>query len=64
MLDGAQSSSDLGEGFGGGMTAREDDYLMREEWARSAEDIGWRHSKTGLRASPAEQQRLRDYLEK
>jgi glycerol-3-phosphate dehydrogenase len=52
----------MGEAFGGGMTRLEVDYLVREEWARSAEDIGWRHSKTGLRATPAEQQRLRDYV--
>jgi glycerol-3-phosphate dehydrogenase len=52
----------MGEDFGGGMTRVEVDFLIREEWARSAEDIYWRHSKTGLHASPAHQQRLVDYL--
>jgi glycerol-3-phosphate dehydrogenase len=52
----------MGEAFGGGLTRLEVDYLMREEWARTAEDIHWRHSKTGLSASPAEQRRLRDHV--
>jgi glycerol-3-phosphate dehydrogenase len=52
----------MGEAFGGGMTRLEVDYLMREEWARTAEDILWRHSKIGLSASPADQRRLRDYV--
>jgi glycerol-3-phosphate dehydrogenase len=46
------------------LTQIEVDYLVREEWARSVEDIYWRHSKTGLHASPAEQQRLAAYLQK
>ncbi len=62
LLEGAQSGADLGEDFGGGMTAREVDYLVREEWARSAHDVYWLHSKTGLHAAPADRQRLDDYL--
>lgn len=62
LLESVRSRADMGEEFGGGMTRLEVDYLVREEWARSAEDIAWRHSKTGLRATPTEQQRLRDYL--
>jgi glycerol-3-phosphate dehydrogenase len=62
ILDGAQSRADLGEDFGGGMTAREVDYLVREEWARTPHDIYWLHSKTGLWATPADRRRLDDYL--
>jgi len=62
LLEGANTRADLGEEFGGGMTRREVDWLVREEWARSAEDILWRHSKTGLRAAPGDAERLRDYL--
>jgi glycerol-3-phosphate dehydrogenase len=62
ILEGAQSRADLGEDFGGGMTAREVDYLVREEWARTPHDIYWLHSKTGLWATPADRQRLDDYL--
>lgn len=62
FLEGARSPADLGEAFGGGMTAREVDYLVREEWARTPHDICWLHSKTGLWATPADRQRLEDYL--
>jgi glycerol-3-phosphate dehydrogenase len=62
LLERVQSRADMGEEFGGGMTRIEVDYLVREEWARSAEDIAWRHSKSGLRATAADLQRLRDYL--
>jgi glycerol-3-phosphate dehydrogenase len=44
------------------MTRLEVDYLVREEWARSAHDVQWLHSKTGLWATPADRQRLDDYL--
>ena len=41
-------SADLGEDFGNGLTAREVEYFVREEWARSADDVLWRRSKCGL----------------
>ena len=63
LLDGVHSREAMGAQFGGGMTQREVDYLVREEWAGTAEDIYWRHSKTGLHASPADQQRLTAYLQ-
>ena len=62
LLEQVRSPADMGEAFGGSLTRLEVDYLMREEWARSAEDILWRHSKLGLSASPADQQRLRNYV--
>jgi glycerol-3-phosphate dehydrogenase len=62
LLEPVRARADMGDTFGGGMTRLEVDYLMREEWARTAEDILWRHSKTGLRATAADQQRLRDYV--
>jgi glycerol-3-phosphate dehydrogenase len=63
LLEGVRTRSDLGQEFGGGMTEREVDYLVREEWARTADDIYWLHSKTGLRATPADRMRLERYLE-
>jgi glycerol-3-phosphate dehydrogenase len=64
LLELVHSRADMGEEFGGGMTRIEVDYLVREEWARSAEDIAWRHSKSGLSATAADLQRLRDYVGK
>jgi glycerol-3-phosphate dehydrogenase len=52
----------MGEDFGGGLTRIEVDYLLREEWACGTDDLYWRHTKTGLHASAADQQRLAEYL--
>jgi glycerol-3-phosphate dehydrogenase len=54
MLGKATSMADLGRNFGATLTEREVQYLMANEWARSAEDIVWRRSKLGLRMSAAE----------
>lgn len=48
----AKSLADLGQDFGHGLCAAEVDYLVAQEWARSAEDVLWRRSKLGLRFSP------------
>lgn len=39
---------DLGADFGAGLHQCEVEYLVREEWAVTAEDIVWRRSKLGL----------------
>jgi glycerol-3-phosphate dehydrogenase len=38
----------MGEHFGAGLYQREVEYMLTEEWARSAEDVLWRRSKLGL----------------
>ena len=38
------------------------DWLVRTEWARTAEDVLWRRSKLGLRFSAAETEALAAYL--
>ena len=48
LLEGVQTTADLGEDFGGEVYAAEVRYLQREEWARSAEDILWRRTRQGL----------------
>ena len=55
--------SDMGEDFGGGLTAREVDWLVTHEWARTAEDIVWRRTKLGLVMTGAQVARLSDYLD-
>ncbi|MGH8380978.1 glycerol-3-phosphate dehydrogenase [Pseudomonas sp.] len=64
LLEGVQGPADLGEAIGGGLFTREVDYLCSEEWAVSADDILWRRSKLGLFTTAAEQQALRDYLQR
>jgi len=48
LLGARGSEAELGEHFGGQLHACEVDYLCRQEWAISAEDILWRRSKLGL----------------
>jgi glycerol-3-phosphate dehydrogenase len=62
ILGEAHGWDDLGRWFGGGLTQREVDWLVREEWARTAEDILWRRTKLGLRLSPTEAKGLEAYL--
>jgi glycerol-3-phosphate dehydrogenase len=62
LLDGARAPGDLGRAFGAGLTAREVDWLVTEEWATTADDILWRRSKLGLHLSPAAQAALAAYL--
>ncbi|MNE39980.1 Aerobic glycerol-3-phosphate dehydrogenase [compost metagenome] len=64
LLEGVQGPADLGDAIGGGLFTREVDYLCSEEWAVSADDILWRRSKLGLFTTAAEQQALRDYLQR
>ena len=48
VIGDAASALDLGTDFGGGLTAREVDWLVSHEWAMTADDILWRRSKLGL----------------
>jgi glycerol-3-phosphate dehydrogenase len=62
LLGDAKTWADLGEDFGGGLTAAEVDYLVRREWARTAEDVLWRRSKLGLHVPPGAAERIDAYL--
>ena len=48
--------------FGADLSEREVDWLVRTEWARTAEDVLWRRSKLGLRLTAREARGLGDYL--
>jgi glycerol-3-phosphate dehydrogenase len=63
LLGDARAISDLGINFGADLTEREVDYLMREEWAQTAEDVLWRRSKLGLRFSPAQVAVLENFMQ-
>ncbi len=62
FLDGARHAADLGEDYGGGLTEAEVDYLVRNEWARTAEDVLWRRSKLGLHVPAGTAARLAERL--
>ena len=58
----ATSAADLGRDFGAGLSEAEVDYLRREEWAVTADDILWRRTKLGLHLDGTQLQALREYL--
>ncbi|MGN6657295.1 MAG: glycerol-3-phosphate dehydrogenase [Rhodanobacter sp.] len=62
LLGEARTVADLGEHFGADLYQIELDYLIRAEWARSAEDVLWRRTKLGLRLSSGERDRVQAYM--
>jgi glycerol-3-phosphate dehydrogenase len=63
ILGEASALADLGQDFGAGLTAREVDYLMAEEWARSADDVLWRRTKCGLPMTDAQRHAVAAYCD-
>lgn len=62
LLEGAKSVADLGQHFGSDLYEREVRWLMKEEWARHAEDVLWRRTKRGLHLTGAQAAALEDYM--
>jgi glycerol-3-phosphate dehydrogenase len=62
ILGSAREPADLGQHYGGGLTTREVDYLVENEWAVSADDVLWRRTKAGLRVTGAARADLESYL--
>jgi glycerol-3-phosphate dehydrogenase len=62
VLNNAKSLTDLGKAFGADLSESEVRYLVRTEWASSAEDVLWRRSKLGLRFSDDQVAELSDFL--
>jgi glycerol-3-phosphate dehydrogenase len=54
ILSIAEKTEDLGPRLVGDLYQAELDYLRREEWVETAEDVLWRRTKLGLVASAAE----------
>ena len=63
ILAGARKPEELGRHFGHGLTAREVEYLVAEEWAESAEDILWRRTKCGLHLDASQRAALEAWLQ-
>jgi len=63
ILSDARDASALGERFGDELTAAEVRYLMRHEFAETADDVLWRRSKLGLRFDPEAEARLSQFME-
>ena len=63
MLADCHDQSGLGTELGPHLFSIEVNYLMRHEWACTAEDVLWRRTKLGLRFSAADVQKLTAYME-
>ena len=63
LLDGARTADDLGRHFGGLLYQREAEFLQREEWASSADDILERRTKHGLHLTPEQRQTFKDWID-
>lgn len=61
VLGPAKTRDELGPWFGP-LSAAEVRYLMRSEWARTADDVLWRRSKLGLRLSRDEKSALAAFM--
>ncbi len=64
VLGDARFPEGLGRGFGAGLTEREIAYLVKNEWAQSAEDILWRRTKCGLHMTPAQRDAVLQFMGK
>jgi len=63
LLEGVSSMAELGQHFSGPLYQAEVDYLVKHEWARSADDILWRRTKKGLHTDTDTAQTLQSYLQ-
>jgi glycerol-3-phosphate dehydrogenase len=62
LIGRASSLDGLGEHFGADLYAAELSYLMREEWAMTADDALWRRSKLGLKLDESERSRVAEWM--
>jgi len=62
VLGTAKSLTDLGNEIAPGLFEAELRYLLREEWAHTAEDVLWRRSKLGLHFSEAQRRGVTDWI--
>ncbi len=62
ILDGVHSLKDLGKEIEFPLFEKEVDYLIKEEWAMTTEDILFRRSKLGIHMDPKNRKKLSEYV--
>jgi glycerol-3-phosphate dehydrogenase len=62
ILKDARSMDDLGDRFTEDLTGAEVRYLVETEWAQTADDVLWRRSKLGLKATPEQHSALSRFI--
>ena len=63
LLGDSENSKDLGVSFGATLTEKEVIWLIKNEYAKTADDIIWRRSKLGLRLSDQEVVILSEWID-
>ena len=63
ILDDCTGVLDLGEAFSPGLYQVEVDFLIRHEFARSAQDIVWRRTRQGIGMNTVQIDRLAEYID-
>ena len=62
IFEGASALEDCGADLGHGVTGREVDWAIENEWVHTAEDFLWRRSKLGLHFTAEEAANLESYI--
>jgi glycerol-3-phosphate dehydrogenase len=62
VLGNATTAADLGTGFGATLTEAELQWLVRNEYARTAEDVLWRRTKLGLRLDSSQVAHVAEWM--
>ena len=62
ILKNVKSKKDLGKNFGHSLTEIEVDWLLKNEFAKSVDDILWRRTKLGLKFNDNEKNKLENWL--
>ena len=62
LLQGAENINSLGRHFGDDVYLVEIEYLIKKEWAKTADDILWRRTKLGLHIGADTKAQLHDYM--
>ena len=64
IIDDACEIKNLGQLFMPWLTEREIDYMIDNEWARTADDILWRRTKLGLKADSVIREEIEKYMKR
>lgn len=62
VLGSAETMDDLGARFTGDLTGAEVRYLVAHEWAQTADDVLFRRTKLGIKATDAEKAALSEFI--
>jgi len=62
VLGEASGADDLGPCFGADLTAAEVRYLMRHEWAETADDVLWRRTRLALSIGPEGREQVARFM--